>query len=73
MPVFEPDLNPLAASRKRRLEESEAGEEVREVAQGQMKDEDEVVGKESKFVTGVPLTSMPGHTGYLTFATLPSS
>ena len=73
MPVFEPDLNPLAASRKRRLEESEAGEEVREVAQRQMKDEDEVVGKESKFVTGVPLTSMPGHTGYLTFATLPSS
>ena len=71
--MFEPDLNPLAASRKRRLEESEAGEEVREVAQRQMKDEDEVVGKESKFVTGVPLTSMPGHTGYLTFATLPSS
>ena len=71
--MFEPDLNPLAASRKRRLEESEAGEEVREVAQRQVKDEDEVVGKESKFVTGVPLTSMPGHTGYLTFATLPSS
>ena len=71
--MFEPDLTPLAASRKRRLEESEAGEEVREVAQRQMKDEDEVVGKESKFVTGVPLTSMPGHTGYLTFATLPSS
>ena len=71
--MFEPDLNPLAASRKRRLEESEAGEEVREVAQRQMKDEDEVVGKESKFVTGVPLTSMPGHTGYLIFATLPSS
>jgi len=73
LPVFEPDLNPLAASRKRRLEESEAGEEGKEVPQRQMKEEDEVVGKESKFVTGVPLTSMPGHTGYLTFATLPSS
>lgn len=71
--MFEPDLNPLAASRKRRLEESEAGEEGKEVPQRQMKEEDEVVGKESKFVTGVPLTSMPGHTGYLTFATLPSS
>ena len=43
--MFEPDLNPLAASRKRRLEESEAGEEVREVAQRQMKDEDEGVGQ----------------------------
>ena len=25
---------------------------------------------ETSFVTGVPLTTMPGHTGYLTFATL---
>jgi len=29
--------------------------------------------REKKFVTGVPLTSMPGHTGYLTFATLPAN
>ena len=33
--------------------------------------EPEVELKESKFVTGVPLTTMAGHTGYLTFATLP--
>merc|ERR1719266_402267 len=25
---------------------------------------------ETSFVTGIPLTTMPGHTGYLTFATL---
>ena len=25
---------------------------------------------ETTFITGMPLTSMPGHTGYLTFATL---
>jgi len=34
-------------------------------------DKDEQSEKESKFVTGVPLTTMPGHTGYLTFSTLP--
>jgi len=28
--------------------------------------------KEIKFVSGIPLTNMPGHTGYLTFATLPT-
>ena len=25
---------------------------------------------ETSFITGIPLTNMPGHTGYLTFATL---
>ena len=25
---------------------------------------------ETMFITGMPLTNMPGHTGYLTFATL---
>ena len=25
---------------------------------------------EKSFITGIPLTTMPGHTGYLTFATL---
>jgi len=28
--------------------------------------------KEIKFVSGIPLTNMPGHTSYLTFATLPT-
>ena len=26
---------------------------------------------ETTFLTGIPLITMPGHTGYLTFATLP--
>ena len=45
----------LLSSRKRKMEDNEP----------------EVELKESKFVTGVPLTTMAGHTGYLTFATLP--
>jgi len=62
LPVFDKDLDLLAASRKRKLEED--SEEVTEKAT-------EPEMKETKFVTGVPLTTMPGHTGYLTFATLP--
>jgi len=57
LPVFDPDMDLLEASRKRKLEEVE--EEERKVEE-----------KEAKFVTGVPLTNMAGHTGYLTFATL---
>jgi tRNA (adenine57-N1/adenine58-N1)-methyltransferase len=60
LPVFDPELDPLGASRKRKLEE-EDGEPKERVEE-----------KESKFVTGVPLTNMAGHTGYLTFATLPT-
>lgn len=36
--------------------------------EGQDKDD----AKVSSFVTGVPLTTMAGHTGYLTFASLPA-
>ena len=31
------------------------------------------VKPEESFITGVPLLTMPGHTGYLTFATLPAT
>jgi len=65
LPVFEPGMDPLA-SRKRKLDDKEEGAEV----DSEVKNEE---GKEAKFVTGVPLTNMPGHTGYLTFATLPAS
>merc|ERR1711915_629713 len=62
LPVFEPEFDPLGF-RKRKLEQGED-----DIAQESNK-KDEV--KDAKFVTGVPLTNMAGHTGYLTFATLP--
>ena len=62
LPEFDAGFDPLA-SRKRKLEDKEDGKEE------EFKSEEG--GKEVKFVTGVPLTNMPGHTGYLTFATLP--
>ena len=45
-------------SRKRPLEEYD-----QEVTKGE---------EETTFLTGIPLLTMPGHTGYLTFATLPA-
>ena len=45
-------------SRKRPLEEYD---------QGKGKEDEETT-----FLTGIPLITMPGHTGYLTFATLPA-
>jgi len=61
LPVFDPDMDPLTTreNRKRGLEDDNDKEEPSKET-------------ETKFLTGVPLTNMPGHTGYLTFATLPS-
>ena len=67
LPVFDTSLDLLSSSRKRKLESDEGVKEDQDDA-GDVKEEEM---KESKFVTGVPLTTMPGHTGYLTFATLP--
>ncbi len=64
LPVFDSNLDPLAASRKRKLDPEDSGD-----AEVKAETQDEV--KDAKFVTGVPLTTMPGHTGFLTFATLP--
>ena len=71
LPVFDPELDPLAESRKRRAEEEEkdqVGEKRKRADEGKERAE----GKETQFVTGLPLTNMAGHTGYLTFATLPA-
>ena len=66
-------------SKMRKLEEAEA-----DAADGDKEEEnsrlgdgngggDSEVKPEKSFVTGVPLLTMPGHTGYLTFATLPAT
>lgn len=61
----------VTESKKRKLEDSEATSET------DSKSEPEKNGQhpaeDCQFVTGIPLVSMPGHTGYLTFATLPAS
>ena len=74
LPVFDPELDPLAESRKRRaVEEEGGGEETEKVGEKRKRTEGEKTeGKETQFVTGLPLTNMAGHTGYLTFATLPA-
>ena len=64
--MFDRNLDLLAASRKRKLDSGNA-EIKTEVEEDSISDEI----KDTKFVTGVPLTTMPGHTGFLTFATLP--
>lgn len=64
LPEFDPDYDPLEAKvgdKRKRGDEEEDEKCVKKP-----------VVKETKFVTGVPLTTMPGHTGYLTFATLPA-
>ena len=68
LPVFDTSLDLLAASRKRKLEEEEGDGDAEDA---EVKDERSEELREARFVTGVPLTTMPGHTGYLTFATLP--
>ena len=65
--MFDSSLDPLSASRKRKLETGESEEADTEKDKPENGDDQ----KECRFVTGVPLTTMPGHTGYLTFATLP--
>lgn len=51
-------------SKKRKLEEEEEDK-------GEPTKDKKETDLETSFVTGIPLLSMPGHTGYLTFATLP--
>ena len=65
--MFDRNLDLLAASRKRKLDSENA--EIKTEVEDQDSRSDEI--KDAKFVTGVPLTTMPGHTGFLTFATLP--
>lgn len=67
LPVFDSNLDLLAASRKRKLDNEGGDTEIKADPEEAKAEE----MKDAKFVTGVPLTTMPGHTGFLTFATLP--
>ena len=57
--------DPDRFSRKRPLEEYDQDK-------GNNGNKDEGEEEETTFLTGIPLITMPGHTGYLTFATLPA-
>ena len=63
-------------SKKQKLE-AEGGVPDKEEDNSRLEDGnsggDSEVKPEKSFVTGVPLLTMPGHTGYLTFATLPAT
>ena len=66
-------------SKKRKLEAEGVAGEHKEEENSRLEDGngkgvgDSDVKPEKSFVTGVPLLTMPGHTGYLTFATLPAT
>ncbi len=62
LPVYDPDRESLEVSRAKKRKLGEDGAEV----------ENKSSDPECSFLTGLPLVQMPGHTGYLTFATLPA-
>lgn len=79
LPVFDPEResNWTQPAKKRKLEaDGDGGQVEGDNGDGQEqeldKDEEHAKKKdpESVFLTGLPLMQMPGHTGYLTFATL---
>ena len=87
MPSFDPDRPvPLTAGQKRKAEdtgdqnatngdssEDKQKDDPRE-SKGENEKREKILEKpeDITFFTGVPLTTMPGHTGYLTFASLPA-
>eukprot|EP00088_Acartia_fossae_P066757 TRINITY_DN828_c0_g1_i3.p1 TRINITY_DN828_c0_g1~~TRINITY_DN828_c0_g1_i3.p1 ORF type:complete len:344 (-),score=68.28 TRINITY_DN828_c0_g1_i3:159-1157(-) len=75
LPEFDPEFDPLDEKNDNSDNlPSEQDNQQKEDGQKGMKRKhtgSSIMEAEKKFVTGVPLTSMPGHTGYLTFATLP--
>jgi hypothetical protein len=70
--MFDPSRQPTTSNANKRKLEDETGPDgdappEADADQASQKD----VEDPNLFVTAVPLIKMPGHTGYLTFATLP--
>ena len=65
-PSFDPDrpVPAILGQKRKAADEEDTGKVKEEPTKGDEKPDD------ITFYTGVPLTTMPGHTGYLTFATL---
>ncbi len=68
LPKYEPNRESMeiVQAKKRKLEEDANGD-AEEKTNAKAKEE------EITFLSGLPLFQMPGHTGFLTFATLPAS
>ena len=64
LPVFDNEHESLE------YETGNGNEDLEPPESKKRKSEDVKKSMETSFYTGVPLTTMPGHTGYLTFATL---
>jgi len=82
LPEFDPEFDPLEAKEANNVKDEIKCENKEESTEASS---DDNVGdknrkrklevcreREKKFLSGLPLFSMPGHTGYLTFATLPA-
>ena len=83
MPSFDPDRPvPLTAGQKRKAEDTgdqnatngDSSEDKQKDDPSENEKREKILEKpdDITFFTGVPLTTMPGHTGYLTFASLPA-
>ena len=82
LPEFDPEFDPLEAKEANKVKDdindettddrTEASNDDKEGENNRKRKLEVCREREKKFLSGLPLLSMPGHTGYLTFATLPA-